>query len=324
VTSTRRRASAAKSGVQSRAWSPSAIGSALLAVGDQWTLFILQRAFLLHTRRFNDWRDSLGISESVLADRINEMVSANLLVPASYRTDGRARTEYLLSDKAIDLWPFMVAIFSWERRWVDVPPGAPTLFHETCGQSTEVELGCGHCNEHPVTARDTTATRGESETFANVAVPRHHRRTARTADAVGGLDPLSYYPQTMAIVGDRWSTIVLAAALLRVRRFRDFQNQLRIAPSVLSSRLALFVELDVFRRAENAAGKDEYRLTEKGLDFFPIYAFLIEWAQRWYKNPVGGGLTTLHRECGNELLPQLYCKRCRQPVTRQSVHFDIP
>ena len=49
---------------------PSAIGQALLAVGDQWTLLILQRAFLRHTRRFAEWRDDLGVSESVLAGRL--------------------------------------------------------------------------------------------------------------------------------------------------------------------------------------------------------------------------------------------------------------
>ena len=114
-----------------------------------------------------------------------------------------------------------------------------------------------------MTARDTVTVTGTGETFANVAVLRRHRRVR------GPVDPVSYFPQTMEILGDRWSTIVLAAALLGVRHFADFQRRLNIAPSVLSSRLARFTELDVLAQALDGHGRDEYRLTEKGIDFFP-------------------------------------------------------
>ena len=52
----------------------SAIGEALLTLGDRWTLLILVRAFVLRTRRFGDWRDQLGLSESTLAVRLRDMV----------------------------------------------------------------------------------------------------------------------------------------------------------------------------------------------------------------------------------------------------------
>jgi len=76
---------------------PSAIAAALLTLGDRWTLLILQRAFLTHMRRFSGWRDALGVSGSVLSNRLAEMVGAGLLVAEPYRTDGRTRTQYLLS-----------------------------------------------------------------------------------------------------------------------------------------------------------------------------------------------------------------------------------
>ena len=94
---------------------PSAVGQALLAVGDQWTLLILQRALLGRARRFADWRDDLHIAESVLASRLKEMIARDLLVPKSYTANGRTRPEYMLSPRAIDLWPMFVAIWSWER-----------------------------------------------------------------------------------------------------------------------------------------------------------------------------------------------------------------
>ena len=56
----------------------SAIGVALLALGDRWTLLILQRAFVMHTRRFGDWRAQLGLSESTLASRLRDLVATEL------------------------------------------------------------------------------------------------------------------------------------------------------------------------------------------------------------------------------------------------------
>jgi DNA-binding HxlR family transcriptional regulator len=295
---------------------PSAIGQALLAISDQWTLLILQRAFLLHIRRFADWRDELGMSESVLANRLKELVAGDLLRPVPYREQGRTRTEYLLTERAIELWPVLVEIWSWERHWVPRRHGLPELTHDTCGDRTGVELGCASCGRAPVTARETETARGLA-TFAQVAVPRLHRRTVR-----GGAehDPLSYLPETFELLGDRWSTVILAAALLGTRRFADFQSELGVAPSVLASRLRRFVELDVLA-VEESGSRPRYRLTDKGLGFFGIFAFIVEWAQRWYAGPPGTDLLITHRDCGRPFRPCLRCGSCGQVLSRTEVHF---
>lgn len=293
---------------------PSAIGQALLAICDQWTLLILQRAFLLHIRRFADWRDELGMSESVLANRLKEMVAGDLLRPVPYREQGRTRTEYLLTERAIELWPLLVEIWSWERRWVPRRVGLPELTHDACGNRTDVELGCESCGQAPVTARDTVTVRGEA-TFAQVTVPRHHRRTVR-----GERDPLSYFPETFELLGDRWSTVILAAAFLGMRRFADFQSELGVAPSVLSHRLRRFTELGVLA-VEDSGARPRYRLTDKGLDFFGIFAVIVDWAQRWYS---GTDLEITHRTCGKPFRPYLRCRSCGHPLHRTDMHFAIP
>jgi DNA-binding HxlR family transcriptional regulator len=296
---------------------PSAIGQALLAIGDQWTLLILQRAFLLRIRRFADWRDELGMSESVLANRLKELVAGGLLVPSPYREEGRTRTEYLLSDKARELWPMLVAVWSWERAWVPRRSGLPELFHEGCGRRTDVEVGCASCGLAPVTARDTATERG-SATFAQVAVPRLHRKTVRVNAED---DPLSYFPETLELLGDRWGTVMLAAAMLGVQRFADFQSELGMAPSVLSNRLHRFVELDVLSPDHGEGRRARYRLTDKGLAFFEVFAFLVDWAQRWYDGPPGTDLRIEHRECGRPFVPFLSCLSCGKPLERTSVAF---
>ena len=299
---------------------PSAIGQALLALGDQWTLLILQRGLTKQVRRFADWRDELGMSESVLAARLKEMVAGGLLEQVAYK-NGRTRHEYRLTSRAAELWPMLVAIWSWERTWVERAEPLPDLIHRVCGARTDVVLGCATCDTALVTARETVTERGAAATFAQVAVARHHRRTVRERMPH---DALSYLPETMEIFGDRWSTVVLAAAFLGVRRFADFQAELGIAPSVLSDRLRRFVDADVLARTPASGGRAHYSLTDKGMSFFPVFAFLVDWARRWYQGAPGTELVIRHVTCGSVLAPVLRCTACGRVMERSAVHFDIP
>jgi DNA-binding HxlR family transcriptional regulator len=291
----------------------SAIGRALGILGDRWVLLILQRAFLLRVRTFAGWRDELGISESVLATRLKELVRHGILVPAAYR-DGRLRYEYRLTGAGLRLWSFLVAIHSWERDWAD-RDDLLTLVHDACGEDARPYLACGACRK-PMSARDTRTERGPLASFARVGLPRHHRRTVRGDHRT---DYLGYCLHSMEILGDRWSTTVLSAAFLGIRRFVDFQSELGIAPSVLTDRLKRFVELGVLQ----ADSYRFYRLTDKGLAYFEVLAFLIDWAQRELPAPEGSGLTVTHKPCGTKLRPVLLCRACEKVLERRDVHFDL-
>ena len=213
----------ALNGLQTDPSMPGGIGSALLLLGDQWNLLILQQAFLRHVRRFADWRDALGMADSVLSTRIRELVAAGVLTPAEYRTSGRGRTEYLLTPKGLPLWEFLVAIWAWEQAWSETDDRSARLLHLPCHASIVPELGCRSCAQFPLTARQTSVVIGPDATFGNVAVPRHHRRTVRDRARIEH----TYQGQTLEILGDRWSTVLLVAAFLRVRRFADFQHATR-------------------------------------------------------------------------------------------------
>ncbi|WP_214110002.1 winged helix-turn-helix transcriptional regulator [Acrocarpospora catenulata] len=288
----------------------SAIGQALAILGDRWVLLILQRAFLLHVRTFAGWRDELKISESVLSSRLKELVAHGVFSLAAYR-NGRTRYEYRLTDRGLDLWSLLVAIYSWERDWTD-RTDLPQLIHNGCGQEARAYLACGVCLE-PMSARETRTVRGPLATFASVGLPRQHRRTVPTRT-----DYVGYCHHSMEILGDRWSTSVLAAAFLGSRRFGDFHAELGIAPSVLTDRLRRFVDSEVF---SFSAG--DYRLTERGLAFFEVFAFLVSWAQRELPAPAGSELTITHRSCGSGLAPVLRCTPCGEVLQRREVHFEL-
>jgi DNA-binding HxlR family transcriptional regulator len=109
----------------------------------------------------------------------------------------------------------------------------------------------------------------------------------------------------MAVLGNRWSSAVVGAAFLGVRRFTDFQERLGIPPTVLARRLAALCRHGILAR-DGAA----YRLTDKGLDFFPAIAILVDWAQRWEGSAQQRVLEWIHLECGAPLRGMLTCDQC--------------
>lgn len=296
------------------------LARALELLGDQWTLLILQQAFF-GVRRFNDWRDILGISEAVLSPRLRSLVEAGVFYRRPYRDHHRTRSEYRLTDAGLDLWSVLVAIWAWEYQWV---PGRreelPELLHSLCRESCQPTLGCAHCGES-VTARDTTAHRDPQQLVRDATPPRRFRRSGW--ESVSGRPEL-FFPETMTIIGDRWSTALTAAALLGNRRFSEFERELGIRPSILSQRLSQLRELGVLaRQQEHGRQAVIYRLTEKGLAFYPVFALIIAWADQWFDDQPRS-LRVEHRACSQTLVPRLYCDRCGVKLERSQIQFGHP
>jgi DNA-binding HxlR family transcriptional regulator len=113
----------------------------------------------------------------------------------------------------------------------------------------------------------------------------------------------------------------LAAAFLGLHRFADFESELHVAPSVLSGRLKRFTELGVLATRPGTNGRMEYRLDDKGMAFFGVFALLVDWAQRWYVGPPGTELSIVHRACGHPFDPFLRCSSCGNELTRTNIRF---
>src|SRR5262249_44962641 len=74
--------------------------------------------------------------------------------------------------------------------------------------------------------------------------------------------------RTVAVIGDRWTLLVLRDCFLRVRRFEEFQARLGVTRHVLADRLKKLVRYGVLRRVpyQERPKRYEYLLTQKGLD----------------------------------------------------------
>jgi DNA-binding HxlR family transcriptional regulator len=89
--------------------------------------------------------------------------------------------------------------------------------------------------------------------------------------------------RALELVGEWWTMLILREAFLGTRRFHDFQCNLGIARNILSARLKKLVARGILERVSGPDGgrRLEYRLTDKGRDFFPVLMALMQWGDRW-------------------------------------------
>ncbi|KWV50638.1 transcriptional regulator [Bradyrhizobium macuxiense] len=82
-------------------------------------------------------------------------------------------------------------------------------------------------------------------------------------------------------IGDWWSLLIVRDALDGLRRFGDFQKSLGIAKGMLTTRLRKLVELGVLEQvaASDGSAYQEYALTTKGRDLFPVVVSLRQWGE---------------------------------------------
>src|SRR5580704_14112890 len=89
------------------------IGAAVGAIGEKWTFLVLREAFN-GVRRFDDMRRRTQAPRQVLSDRLSRLVADGMLRRVPYQERGqRARHEYRLTQKGLDLYPVLVALMEW-------------------------------------------------------------------------------------------------------------------------------------------------------------------------------------------------------------------
>jgi DNA-binding HxlR family transcriptional regulator len=85
-------------------------------------------------------------------------------------------------------------------------------------------------------------------------------------------------------VGEWWSILILREAIQGSTRFDQFQRNLGIATNMLSRRLDALVESGLLsrRRYSEKPPRDEYIVTQRGLDFNPVIVALLAWGNRHF------------------------------------------
>jgi DNA-binding HxlR family transcriptional regulator len=82
-----------------------------------------------------------------------------------------------------------------------------------------------------------------------------------------------------ALLGDRWSMLIVREALGGLDRYQDFKDALGISDHTLTRRLAHLQDIGVLSRDVERPAR--YHLTESGADLARVMAVLGDWAMRW-------------------------------------------
>ncbi len=118
--------------------------------------------------------------------------------------------------------------------------------------------------------------------------------------------------RALAVFGDRQTMVVIREVVNGVRRFDDMQKHSGVNRQVLSTRLNHLVDHDILRRvpyqSEGSRVRHEYRLTQKGLDLYPVLTALAEWGARYTSDPEGPAVEMHHRDCGAAVHALLVCE----------------
>ena len=123
--------------------------------------------------------------------------------------------------------------------------------------------------------------------------------------------------RSLEIVGDRWTLLIVRDAFLGLKRFQEFEADLKLPKKVLSERLQRLVDEGILetRVYETRPQRHEYLLTEKGRGLWRVLAQLLMWGDEHYVGEAGPPRILRHRECGGRLDYSLRCKKCGAEVT---------
>ena len=107
--------------------------------------------------------------------------------------------------------------------------------------------------------------------------------------------------RSLAVLGERWTMLILREASLGSTRFAQFRDALGVAPDVLTDRLTTLVEYGVLAKEPyqdpGARTRFEYRLTPAGLELQVVLGALQQWGDEhlpWHDGP-----TVLRRDRRN-------------------------
>ena len=127
--------------------------------------------------------------------------------------------------------------------------------------------------------------------------------------------------RTVSVIGDRWTLLVLRECFLRVRRFEQFQERLGITRPVLAERLQKLVEAGVLEKVayQERPLRQEYRLTPRGLDLYPIMMAIVHWGDVHMAGKKGRPVLHHHLRCNHEFDPMMVCSECHERLEPREV-----
>jgi len=121
--------------------------------------------------------------------------------------------------------------------------------------------------------------------------------------------------RTLEVVGEKWALLAVREVFLGDRRFEEMVRRTGAPRDTLAARLRTLVGAGILERRQYSdhPPRDEYFLTESGLELYPVVLSLMRWGDRHRAGDQGPPLELTHN-CGHVVDAQLVCRACQEEL----------
>ncbi|WP_280885951.1 helix-turn-helix domain-containing protein [Streptomyces sp. LBL] len=123
----------------------------------------------------------------------------------------------------------------------------------------------------------------------------------------------------LALVGEKYSLLVLREACLGNGRFDQLVRNIGAPRDILATRLRRLVDAGILTKRvySERPQRFEYRPTEAGLELEPVLVTLMAWGDRHLHRD--DRPMVIEHACGEELVPVVTCRACGDPVRHEDL-----
>jgi DNA-binding HxlR family transcriptional regulator len=125
---------------------------------------------------------------------------------------------------------------------------------------------------------------------------------------------------TLALVGEKYSLLVLREVCLGNGRFDQLVRNIGAPRDILATRLRRLVDAGILTKQaySERPQRFEYRPTQAGLELEPVLITLMAWGDRHLREDDDRPMVIEHI-CGNELVPVVTCTACAGAVHHEDL-----
>jgi DNA-binding HxlR family transcriptional regulator len=125
--------------------------------------------------------------------------------------------------------------------------------------------------------------------------------------------------RTLAVVGEKWTMLLIRDCANGVHRFDDFRRHVGLSEAVLADRLRTLVANGIFETREyqepGQRRRREYRLTAKGWDLFPVLVALMQFGLKHLCDDGADPWRVQHKACGHHVVAEVRCSFDHEVLT---------
>ena len=290
----------------------SSIRAALDIVADRWTLMMLRELFS-GTETWRDLTQALTISPTTLKRRLDQLTKAEII--NREQLSGRKQVKYRLTDRGIDLFPFLMAAREWQLDWDARPEANVSQWLHSCGKPMRCKAYCEHCREPLLTADIKLVDQNLVITGTKTDSRRYRQPASESSNLIADRNPER--PKIIDILGESRTTLIMAALLRGINRFDDIQRFTNLPPATVSNRLRRIQLLDLGHTRLYQENPDRvlYEPNAAGKDLLIVSLQLMQWSNKWLQSSLQKPTTARHHLCGHTLGSVMHCKHCLEEVT---------